>query len=89
MIFLFFQSLFILQIDVFVMPIRCLETNLSSVNYLDIKMNLTTCNHKPFRKPNEQQSYINSSSNHPKVIIDHITIIDDLETYIFQQEGVQ
>ena len=48
------------------------ETNLSSVNYLDINMNLTTGIHRPFRKPNDQPSYINSSSNHPRVIIDHM-----------------
>jgi hypothetical protein len=48
------------------------ETNLKSVNYLDIHMDLNTGSHTPFRKPNDQPLYINVNSNHPESITKHI-----------------
>ena len=38
-------------------------------DFLDVEMNLTTREFKPYRKPNDQPVYINAKSNHPKAII--------------------
>ena len=45
------------------------ETNLKSVNFLDVNMDLNTGIHKPYRKPNNPPVYINTGSNHPPTMI--------------------
>ena len=42
-----------------------IQTNLKSVDYLDITLNLTSGLFQPYRKPNDEPLYINSKSNHP------------------------
>ena len=48
------------------------ETNLHETDFLDIRMNLKTCEHKPYRKENSTPLYINVGSNHPNTIIKQI-----------------
>ena len=48
------------------------QTNLKSVDYLDVTLNLNTGLHKPFRKPNNDPVYINKLSNHPPSIIENL-----------------
>ena len=43
-----------------------ITTNLTKVNFLDV-------NYRPYRKPNNNLTYINTSSNHPSQIIKHLT----------------
>ena len=43
--------------------------NLSIVNFLDVKMNITTGTYSPYRKPNDETKYVNAKSNHPPSII--------------------
>ena len=45
------------------------QTNITSTNFLDITLNLTTESYKPYRKPNDQPLYIDKYSNHPRHII--------------------
>ena len=47
-------------------------TNMKSVSYLDVTLNLTTGTYRPYRKPNDQPLYINKNSNHPPNIIKHL-----------------
>ena len=44
------------------------ETNILQTDFLDVTLNLKTEKHWPFRKPNNQQLYININSNHPPSI---------------------
>ena len=44
------------------------QTNITSANFLDITLNLTTESYKPYRKPNDQPLYIDKYSHHPKHI---------------------
>ena len=46
-----------------------IKTNLTSVDFLDICLNLRDNTYQPYRKPNSKPIYINKSSNHPKNII--------------------
>ena len=39
---------------------------------MDITLDLKTGKHHPFRKPNDQPTYINKQSNHPPTIIKHL-----------------
>ncbi|PIK36787.1 hypothetical protein BSL78_26380 [Apostichopus japonicus] len=48
------------------------ETNLKAVNYLDVNLNLNTGKYKPYRKPNNEPTYINAQSNHPPSITKQI-----------------
>ena len=43
-----------------------------SVDYLDVVLNLQDMSYKPYRKPNDTPSYINTKSNHPPNIIKQI-----------------
>ena len=43
------------------------QTNLKSINFLDINLNLETGIHQPYRKPNDLPMYINAKSNHPPI----------------------
>ena len=45
------------------------QTNIKSVNYLDVTLDLSTGLHMPFRKPNNDPVYINKLSNHPPSIL--------------------
>ena len=46
-----------------------IQTNLKTVNYLDVTFNLNNGTYCPYRKPNNQPLYINAKSNHPPNII--------------------
>ena len=45
-----------------------IEANLIQTDFLDVTLNFKTEKHWPFRKPNDQQLYININSNHPPSI---------------------
>ena len=50
------------------LKITC-ETNLIETDYLDVKFNIPKSKYFPFKKPNDNPLYINTSSNHrPQVI---------------------
>ena len=49
-----------------------IETNLKTVNFLDITFNLSNNTYQPYSKPNSQPVYINVNSNHPPNIIKRI-----------------
>ena len=40
-------------------------TNITSVDFLYVTLNLKTESYQPFRKPNNEPKYIDNSSNHP------------------------
>ena len=42
-----------------------IHTNLKTVNFLDITLNLTNCTYEPYKKDNNTPIYIHTSSNHP------------------------
>ena len=46
-----------------------IQTNLELVDFLDITFNLSNGTYKPYRKPNDNLLYINSSSKHPPQIL--------------------
>ena len=46
-----------------------MKTNLKSVDFPDIRLNLRDNTYQPQRKPNSEPIYFNKSSNHPKNII--------------------
>ena len=48
------------------------ETNLKSVDYLDVTLDLETGNTRPYRKPNDTPLYINTHSTHPPTVIKYI-----------------
>ena len=43
------------------------EANLHVVNFLDVTFHLNNGKFKPYRKPNDDQLYINKHSNHPHI----------------------
>ena len=45
-----------------------IEANIIQTDFLDVTLNLKTEKHWPFRKPNDEQLYININSNHPPSI---------------------
>ena len=45
---------------------------MKKVDFLDVTFNLQTRNYKPYKKPNDNTIYINTSSNHPSNIIKQI-----------------
>ena len=49
------------------------ESNLRSVNYLDMILNLNNSSFKPCHKPNDIIQYINKESNQPPSIIKHLS----------------
>ena len=49
-----------------------IQSNLKSVDYLDITLNLTNGRFQPYRKPNDEPLYINTKSNHPPTVIKQI-----------------
>ena len=46
-----------------------MKTNLHMVDFLDVTFNLLDGTYKPYKKPNGQLLYVNTSSNHPPQII--------------------
>ena len=46
-----------------------IQSNLKSVNYLDVTFNLANGSYCLYRKPNDEPLYINTKSNHPPTII--------------------
>jgi len=42
------------------------QTNMKSVDFLDVHLNLTTATYEPYRKPGDNPLYINAQSNHPQ-----------------------
>ena len=49
-----------------------IETNLKTVNFLDVTLDLTTEKYRPYRKPNDKPLYISHKSNHPPNIIKNL-----------------
>merc|ERR1711954_229573 len=49
-----------------------IEANLSTVDFLDVTLELKTGIFRPYMKPNNILQYVHSSSNHPKHILDNI-----------------
>ena len=48
------------------------EANLKVVNFLDITLDLNTGLYKPYMKENDLPLYVNSSSNHPPLVIQNL-----------------
>ena len=48
-------------------------TNLQEVDFLDLTFNLISSTYHPYKKPNDNLTYINTSSNHPPNIIKQLT----------------
>ena len=46
-----------------------LQTNLKVVDFLDITFNLSSDTYKPYRKPDDNLLYVNTSSSHPPQIL--------------------
>ena len=49
-----------------------IDTNLTTVNFLDITLNLLDGTYKPYNKPNSNPVYVHAKSNHPPNIIKRI-----------------
>ena len=45
------------------------ETNLKTVYFLDVRLDLIDNTYQPYRKPNSKTGYINKHSNHPPNIL--------------------
>ena len=50
------------------------KTNFHIVDFLDVTFNLLDETYKPYKKPNDQPLYVNTSSNHPLQIIKQLPI---------------
>ena len=50
-----------------------LTTNLTEVDFLDVTFNLERNTYGPYKKPDDNLTYINISSNHPPQIIKYLT----------------
>ena len=42
---------------------------MKAVNFLDITLNLTTETYQPYTKPNDQITYVDTNSSHPRNIL--------------------
>jgi hypothetical protein len=51
-----------------------IEANKSSVNFLDVNLNLNSGIFKPYMKPNDTPLYVDSKSNHPPSILKNIPL---------------
>ena len=51
-----------------------IKANLHIVDFLDVRFNLLDRTYKPYKKPNDQLLYVNTSSNHPPQIIKQLPI---------------
>ena len=43
------------------------------MDFLDVTYNLETNTYRPYKKPNDNLTYVNISSNHPPQIIKYVT----------------
>ena len=50
------------------------KTNLHIVDFLDVTFNLLDGKYKPYKKPNDQLLYVNTSSNYPPQIVKQLPI---------------
>ena len=50
------------------------KSNLKTVDFLDITLNLTDSTYKPYHKPNDEICYIHKESNHPPSITKQLPI---------------
>ena len=50
------------------------KSNLKTVDFLDITLNLTDSTYKPYHKPNDEICYIHKESNHPLSITKQLPI---------------
>ena len=50
-----------------------IQTNIRSVNFLDVTFNLRNGKYYPYRKPNDKPLYISRLSNHPPQILRQLT----------------
>ena len=50
-----------------------ITTNSTEVDFLDATFNLERNTYRPYKKPNDNLTYINTSSNHPPQIIKYLT----------------
>ena len=48
-----------------------IQTNLKTVNFLDITLNFCNGKYYPYRKPNDRPLYVNRLLNHPPSILKH------------------
>ena len=51
-----------------------IKTNLHIVDFLDVTSNLLDGTYKPYKKPNDQLIYVNTSLNHPSQIMKQLPI---------------
>ena len=51
-----------------------IQCNMKSVDYLDVTLDLSTGVYRPFRKPDNELSYVHVHSNHPPVILKQIPL---------------
>ena len=51
-----------------------MKTNLHIVDFLDVTFTLLDGTYKPYKKPNNQLLYVNTSLNHPPQIIKQLSI---------------
>ena len=51
-----------------------IQCNMKIVNYLDVTLNLTTGQTKPFRKEDDETNYIHTESDHPPNIIQQLPL---------------
>ena len=54
-----------------------IECNKTTVNYLDITLNLLDGTYKPYQKPENKLQYIHEESNHPPYKIKQIPITNE------------
>ena len=55
-----------------------IEAPLQKTDFLDVVLDLGRHSYAPFKKPNAKTSYVHSSSNHPRSIINEIpNIVND------------
>ena len=51
-----------------------IDTNLKTVNFLDITLNLDKSKYSPYMKPNDKPIYVHNESNHPRCTLRQIPI---------------
>jgi hypothetical protein len=49
-----------------------IEANKKTVNFLDVTLDLTSGNYKPYMKPNNKLLYVHRQSNHPPALLKNI-----------------
>ena len=50
-----------------------IETNLTTIDFLDVTLNLNEQSYKPYCKPNNTIHYIHKNSNHPPIISNYVS----------------